>query len=365
MESDTSPVKPTVIDLDPDEVTGDTQRSTAEAPPTKPAKAAGSRLLPVAVAALVIGGVGGGWLYRDYVSSYFPSNEMTALQERVDVLGKSHELLGGQMQNIDRISSQLAADLDSMESKNTGLLTASKEQSDAMAAATQRIASLEAANVELKTLVETLRNQPVSTDGVPVTLPVDLVARIQALEKDVASLKTQEPGRADTTALTQALSDLKAKIESGVGFADEQQRIARMVPAAAGLDIMELHAATGLPAAKTLAGELAALKPSLPVPETAAPAAEAGYWNSMMAALSSIITIRDLEATNWQTIADKAIALADAGDLTQAIAVIDEVEGALPTALQQWRDRAASRLALEAALASVSESVGRDLAARP
>lgn len=365
MESDTSPVKATVIDLDPDDVTGDTQRSTTEAPPTKLAKPARSRILPAVVAALVIGMVGGGWLYRDYVSSYFPSNEMTALRERVEMIGKSHEQLGGQMQNIDRIVSQLAADMDAMESKTTGLLTSSKEQSDAMADTAQRIASLDATNAELKSLVETLRNQPVASGGAPMALPSDLSARISALEKDVASLKTEVPGRADAAALTQALSDLKAKIESGVGFADEQQRIARMVPAAAGLDTLALHAATGLPAAKLLAGELAALKPSLPIPETTAPAGEPGYWDSLMAALSSIITIRDAEAVNWQMIADKSIALAEAGDLTQAIAVIDEVEDAKPASLQQWRDRAAARVNLEAALARVSESVGRDLAARP
>ena len=58
MESDTSPVKATVIDLDPDDVTGDTQRSTTEAPPTKLAKPARSRILPAVVAALVIGNLG-------------------------------------------------------------------------------------------------------------------------------------------------------------------------------------------------------------------------------------------------------------------------------------------------------------------
>ena len=365
MESDTSPVKATVIDLDPDDVSGDTQRNTPEPPPRKPVKTSARRLLPAVVAALVIGGVGGGWLYRDYMAAYFPSNDMVALRERVEMIGKSHEQLGGQMQAVDRITSQLAADVDSMENKNTGLLTSSKEQSDALAMATQRIASLEAANAELKLLVAALQNQPVATGGSPATLPPDLAARIATLEKDVASLKTEVPGRADAAALTQALSDLKAKIESGVGFADEQQRIARMVPAAAGLDTLALHAATGLPEAKVLAGELAALKPSLPVPESTASAVEPGYWDSMMAALSSIITIRDAESVNWQTVADKAIALAEAGDLPQAIAIIDGEEGALPPGMQQWRDRAASRIALEAALASVAQSVVRDLAARP
>ena len=49
--------------------------------------------------------------------------------------------------------------------------------------------------------------------------------------------------------------------------------------------------------------------------------------------------------------AEKAAAFAEAGDLTQAIAVIDAAEGEKPMALSQWRDRAAARLKLEAAVA--------------
>ena len=85
----------------------------------------------------------------------------------------------------------------------------------------------------------------------------------------------------------------------------------------------------------------------------------------LLNALSNVITIRDLDAANWQQVADKAIAFAETGDLAQAVAAIDVVEQAKPAALQQWRDRAAGRITLEAALATVSESVTRDLAARP
>ena len=61
--------------------------------------------------------------------------------------------------------------------------------------------------------------------------------------------------------------------------------------------------------------------------------------------------------------AEKAAAFAEAGDLNQAIAVIDGAEGEKPMALTQWRDRAAARLQLEAALAQVSEAVLRQIAA--
>jgi len=62
-------------------------------------------------------------------------------------------------------------------------------------------------------------------------------------------------------------------------------------------------------------------------------------------------------------VAEKAIALADAGDLPQAIAAVDEPEGALPAGLQQWRDRAAARISLEAALGDVVAAASRVQAA--
>jgi hypothetical protein len=86
---------------------------------------------------------------------------------------------------------------------------------------------------------------------------------------------------------------------------------------------------------------------------------EPGFWDRVGGLLSSVITIRDLDAVNWQQVADKAIAFADAGDLPQAIAAVDEPEAALPAGLQQWRDRAAARVALEGALAEIAGAAAR------
>jgi hypothetical protein len=62
-------------------------------------------------------------------------------------------------------------------------------------------------------------------------------------------------------------------------------------------------------------------------------------------------------------LAEKASAFAEAGDLPQAIALIDAAEGAKPSAISQWRDRAVARLKLEAALDTVSQAVLRQIAA--
>jgi hypothetical protein len=99
-------------------------------------------------------------------------------------------------------------------------------------------------------------------------------------------------------------------------------------------------------------------------PQPQAPAApDNSYLGSLMDSLSSIVSIRAIGETDWPGVAGQALSFAESGDLNQAIAVIDAAEGDKPMALVQWRDRAAARLQLEAALAEVSDAVLRQIAA--
>lgn len=370
-DADASAVKPTVIDLDPDEVTVERDGSSPphspphvdEAQPKPVQKRASSYGSVAFVAALAIGAVGGGWLYRDMLSTYFPDDNVKALSERVDVLGKGHEAVAGQVQALDRLAAQLTADVNALEAAASTASTESRALADGLAATKSGVAALQATVDETKSAIAGLASNPPPAvaggtlpDGV---ITADVAQRLAALEQDVAALKAQKSGVTDAAALTQTLADLKAKIEAGTPFADESDRIARLLPAASGLDVLAAHAANGLPAAKGLSTELAALKPSLPTPDIKIVPEEPGLWDRIGDALSSVITIRDLDAVNWQLVAEKAIAFAEAGDLPQAIAAVDEPEGALPAGLQQWRDRAAARVALEAALASVSGAAAR------
>jgi len=371
-DADSSPVKPTVIDLDPDQVTverddtssvNDAPADPPSPPPHAPApKERRSSYGGLAfVAALVIGAIGGGWLYRDLLAAYFPSSNMVALNERVEGLGQGHEALTTQVKALERLTEQLTTDVNALEESMGSATAETKSVADGLAATKANVAALETTVNETRSVLATLSSQPSSgmdttTSG---TVPPDVAQRLAALEQDVAALKAQKTGALDKAQLTQTLSDLKAKIEAGTPFAEESDRISRMLPAASGLDVLAAHAATGLPTAKGLSTELAALKPSLPTPEIKVVPSEPGFWEKVSNALSSVITIRDLDAVNWQQVAEKAIAFADAGDLAQAVASVDEPEAALPAGLQQWRDRAAARIALEAALADVVSAAAR------
>ena len=388
-------IRPQVIDLDAEDITiePDTPRPDAgtgdsQEPAGQPAeRAQGGRWTALwLLGALILGLIGGGWLYRDALSGYLPSNEMTAMKARLDALEANGSGLAGEIATLKQATGGAAAAAgeaarsagDAMaeaKSASAGLsgLTDLGTRLDAMDA---RIAgaetALKTADADLASVRNALSQAAAASAG--SAAPADTAAlaalglRIDALEKDMASLKSataQATGNGTasvTSALSQALSDLKAKVAAGTSFEPEYERIARMVPAASGLDVVAASAAEGVPAAPGLASELRAAIPALPQAE-APPAEDDSYFGTVMKSLSGIISIRPIGDTDWRQVAEKAAAFADAGDLSQAIAVIDGAEGDKPMALSQWAQRAASRLKLEAAVAQVSEAVLRQIAA--
>lgn len=401
---DTGPVKPQVIDLDAEEVDVVPNDSGAQAdageqevphdvdaeaaasgemtpdadvedvaiddaPPPPPAKKSRSTLTWIA-AAVILGLLAGGWFYRSVLAAYLPTDEMSAMASRIEILEAHEKTFGEQLLTVNQSSEAASKAVTGLE---TALKTTASGLSDAQTRIQTfetRIATAEETLTSARSDLEALRNA-VSSVGTG-TGSVDSAAleaigqRIEALEKDVASLKSGSGGgdtAKATAALSQALADLKAKIAAGVAFQTEYDRLARMVPAAAGLDILAAHAAMGLPTPEGLAGELSAMIATLPKPETQAPPGDDSYWDTIWNNLSGIITIRNIGETDWPALAEKSASFAQAGDLTQAIAVIDAAEGAKPVGLSQWRDRAAARLNLEAAMGQVAEAVLRQIAA--
>ena len=90
------PVRPQVIDLDAEEIS--TERRPAAPPRMRATPPQGCRSPPPArgtqgrgnrlwiLAALILALLAGGWLYRGVLADYFPSNQMAAMQARLDAL---------------------------------------------------------------------------------------------------------------------------------------------------------------------------------------------------------------------------------------------------------------------------------------
>lgn len=380
-------IKPPVIDLDAEDVTeevflkaqkGETESRTEDpapprtAPPPPPpprAKPARRGNLAWILVALIAGVMAGAWLYRDVLASYFPTDEMASMQARLAGLEAETGTLARQMTAVGGAA-------DAVKQQAAGLGNAIAEASakaaatqDSLAALDKRLASAEETLAAAKSDLDSLRaalSASGSSTGTPDTAALAALAqRIDAMEKDLASLKTNPVGGEDqgaATALSQALSDIKAKIAAGAPYAEELERIARMVPAASGLDILTAHAAEGLPNAEGLAAELRAAIPLLPKPPEPSSSGD-GYWDSVWEALTSIVRIRNIGETDWAGLAEKSAAFADSGDLPQAISLIDAAEGTKPVPLSQWRDRAGQRLNLEAALDQASDAILRQITA--
>ena len=360
-ENPESPLKPQVIDLDAEDVIVDEADEPAAPPPPTPAKKSIPAVAWLAIA-LLGGVVAGGWFYKDVLSSYMPSNELVTAQSRIDALEAQTKTLGEQLVAVSGTSDQLKIEIQSTTEKSSAAQSAS-------AALETRMASIESAAKSVKAELEKLKSAPAAggTTGTTVdnSALATLAQRLDALEKDVASLKTvstPSDQTAATATLSQSMSDLKAKIASGASYAGELERISRMVPAAAGLDTLSTNANEGLPTAAGLAAELTGLIPLLPKQEIELPSSESSYLDSFWDAMKGVITVRRIGETDWPDLAAKCAALAESGDLAQAIERIDKAEGAKPSALSGWRDRAAKRIALEAALEETSQAVLRQIA---
>lgn len=382
-----SAVKPQVIDLEAEDVTpagerengneketSETAFAEAAAPPLPPRVKRRSRGgASWIAAALVLGLAAGGWLYRDVLSAYLPTGEMTAMKQRVDLLEAKNKTLNEQLaavaQSADAASRAAANAGQEVKSAATDIAALARRAGQTEARMSASDKSVKSAVSDIASLRSTLSSigssSPGGTGTADTAALVALGQRIDALEKDVASLKSNS-GKGDkasvTAALSQALSDLKAKVAAGAPYAVEYDRLSRMVPAAAGLDILGAHADAGIPSPQGLAVELRAAIPSLPKPAEPKPAGDS-YWDSLLSSLSGIVTIRNIGDSDWPQVAEKAAAFAEAGDLPQAIETIDSADGAKPSALSQWSDRAAARLKLEAASNALSEAVLRQIAA--
>ena len=341
----------------------------------KPPQAWG-RIIALALGVSVVSAIGGGWIYRDLLSSYLPSDQVHAMASRMDGLESTEKTLNKKVEAVvgftDEIKSQLAAaqtaaaEVAKLQESSTSVKTSVANLEKALAAANSSLEEFKA-QVAAGASVAVMPYSNGGTAGpIPNPVPYEnsaFAARISALEKDVESLKQASQTAVDTTVLSQNLADLKAKIAAGTSYQSEIDRIAVMVPAADGLDFLQSHAAQGLPNALALAAELRSAAASLPKPAPA-PAPDSSWWGVANSMLGNLVTIKIAGTEDWDQVALQVAALAEQGDLGAAVTNLTSHEGALPVELQRWHDRAAARLGIEHALEMTSAAVLRQIAAK-
>jgi prefoldin subunit 5 len=361
-DSQGSKARSPVIDLEAEDIspatdTGETEapkEAEPEAPPPPPPPQRASlwtrnRMLGIAA---VVAAILGAWLYREFGSDFWPPSSITALETRLGTLEASNRTLNEQL-------ASLSGTFDALKAETAKL---SADAGDKAGALEARFADMDKAMAELRQSIATLSASPGGSAD-PAAL-ADLTRRIETLEQSVAALRdggtappttTTTGGGQDVSALSQALSDLKAKFAAGVAYKEELDRIAVHVPQNNDLADLSAHAEAGIANPQALASALEALVPSLASTGGGDAGAEdaGGFW----AWVGTVVKVRDLTTLDWADLARSAAADAKAGDLKSAIARLEEPGGDLPPEVAEWRDRARLRLKLEGSLAQLAAAV--------
>jgi hypothetical protein len=371
---------PEVIDLGPEAIIdNDIPERVApsvepETPPTAqqiPNPRQTSRGWVVPLAALCIGAIGGGWLYRNLIFSYLPPDQVTMLESKIAALESAKAEADTQAALLSRLAEQLKSDVDqivtsaSTANKNTSAL---KTSQDVFAT---RVTKVETTLAETAKRLDTV-NSAIATIGqsaspgrpIDTTAMVALASRVETLEQDLATFKQGKTQSTNATALLQNLSDLKFRIDAGAPYASELATLATILPAAEGLNVLAASADKGVANGAALTAELETLAPSLPGAAPPPAPAEQGYMEWVTGWFDGLVTVKTIGDTDWQQIAREALAFARTGNLQHAIGVIDKIETTKPESLTDWRNRAEARVNLDAALSRLSDAVLRQSAAK-
>lgn len=364
------------------------ERETAQETPPPPESSArksrSSGMLWGGIALLALAAIGGAWAYQAYGSRYWPTDEMKVMAGRVSTLEAENKTLKDQLRGVaaavDEIKSSAAAQTESASVAKSAAETALQNSTvaqDSARNANEKLASLESQIGSTQQAIDALKAaiaaQPPAEGGQAAPAPVidtaalnELRARVEGLEKDVTELRSKggAPGAETATLLSQTLADLKGKLAAGAPYPEEAQRIANLVPAAPGLDVLSGLAANGVPTAEMLGQEAQALAAELPAPAGAASpdAAETSYWDQLLGALGSVVKVRNIGETDWRTVAAKAGEAAAAGNLQDALTLANG-EGEIPNALRIWREKVQARINADAAIEDLSSAVLRQISA--
>lgn len=360
-----------IIDIAPEDIVeNDVGKTSAEKPATNSSlgrftvKHAGLAALALMALSAIVGAYG----YRNVLFNYFPSDQMQGMTTRLDALESTTKVLNGKLDAVvaltDEIKSHLGAAQTAAEEARKQAVSLQSEASDVKTRLAAAEKSISAANDKVTQLQSKLAPSASSATAIGNDNS-GLTARIDSLEKDVASLKqTSGTAKPNTAELAQALASLKAKIAEGSAYADEIKAIKNMLPSAEGLDVLVANSAQGVSNAKTFAADLKAVAATLPKPEIVLANSTNTWWGRTTDLLSGLITIKTVGADDWPQIANQAASLADAQKLGDAIKIIEQAQNPLPAPLQKWLDRAAARLAVEQALEKTAAAVSREIAAR-
>ena len=358
------PVEPPVIDVEaeaseatqePEQPAGPAGDAPSPAPETSPWR----RRLLVACSVLVLAGAAlwafsanGFRLQRD-------DGRLAAMEQRIESLetaigattGELAELAkrATDMQSaVDKVSSQAPAGLDELRS---------------------RIDAVESSVQNAQRAIETAAQAPSGGETAGNQLAA-VTAKIGEVEQKLAALEragaSSEASESKSGELSTAFASLATALEAGQPFPAELEKIAGISPTLSGLEELKPHAATGAPSVADLALRLQTIHDrEAPALAPAQPAEGQGVWAGVRSRIAGLVSIRDLEQARWIDGMAAASRQLAQGDLQQALATLQAIEGPPPEELKAWLAEAEARAAVNRAARAMAEAVGRETGGTP
>jgi len=195
----------------------------------------------------------------------------------------------------------------------------------------------------------------------------DLVRTLSELKADLATLKTrvavlestprtQIDPSASAQALVLSVTQLGSATESDRPFITELDAMARIGGAqpvvAAAVQRLSTYSGAGAPTQSALTAQFKNVAVS--VMKAHGATQRHGWWDEVVGAASSLVTIRQTDPTRIEDPIERALAVAEIAlhdnDLKTALAALDTIQGAEGTAARSWRDSARARVEVREAM---------------
>ncbi len=347
-----------IIDVEPTIIT------EPKPEPVSPPKRDMRRILAAGVALGLVCAVLGGWFYRGMLASYLPTDQMQALNTRVDTLEVANKDATKRVDAVIALTDELKAKLGAAQAEADKSAKSSLESSSLAQSMSTTVTELKQALDDEKASLESLQAKIGNSASTSVAIDPALTARLDSLEKTIGALQSAPAAVAqpNIASLQQAVDALKAKVASGQGFSQEASAVEKLLPAAEGFDVLNAEAAKGMPNADALLQSLNTIRQALP--KAAAPSPSGGWLDSIGGWFSNLVSVKPMGGDDIATVAAKAGAFLASGDLQQAVDSLSTATAPLPGELKNWRDMAQRRLKLEQALSRISAAAAREIASK-
>ena len=347
-----------IIDIEPNMISEPVAQNKAVSP---------GRMWRNAILGLVLGllfAIAGGWIYRQTLSNYFPSDQVSALSARLDGIETVNKDTAKRVDAIIALTEELKSKLSAAQAtsdKSQKATTELQNKADGIAA---DVETLKQNLTTAQTALDEFKTKLATDAGVGGTPDATSVARIAALEKSLAALNAAPVvAMNESAALALAITTIKTKISDGVSFQADFDILKKLAPKLEGLDVLGSVAQTGSANAAQLATEIDGIVAKLPKVEVK-PALPQSWLDHIGSYFSGLVSIKTIDASDISIVAQKASALVASGDYAQALDILDKSGLTLSPDLQRWREKVVSRIAVEKALAKTTAEVSLLLAAK-